>query len=64
MKKPTRERAAAKEKGGADKSYVIKGIAPILWRGVKMRAAERGETVRSVMLDLLVDYASGDWPHD
>jgi len=62
MKKPKRERETAKQKGGGDKSYVIKGITPVLWRGVKMRAAERGETVRSVMLGLLVDYASGEWP--
>lgn len=63
MKKQTRERATATQKGGGDKSYVIKGIAPKLWRGVKARAAERGETVRSVMLALLVGYAAGDWPN-
>jgi hypothetical protein len=59
MKKTGRARTGDKPKGG-DKSYVIKHIPPILWRGVKMRAAERGETVKTVMINLLVGYAAGD----
>ena len=60
MKKTTRGRQAEKAKKGGGKSYVIKDVSPELWRGVKMRAAERGETVKSVVMSLLVEYAAGE----
>ncbi len=38
-------------------TYWLKGIPSDLWRAVKVRAAERGETVKAAMLRFLAAYA-------
>lgn len=42
-----------------DRDYVVRGIPAIVWKKVKVRAAERGETIRAAVLRLLSDYAAG-----
>ena len=38
------------------KTQTIRDIPVDLWRAVKVRAAQRGETIRAAVLRLLADY--------
>ena len=39
--------------------YTIRDIDPIVWRQVKVKAAQEGKPIRTVLLELIAGYVKG-----
>ena len=49
-------------RGGVPLNYLLREIDPVLWRRVKVRAAQEGVPIRTVLLRLLRRYVAGRAP--
>jgi hypothetical protein len=49
-------------RGRGHLNYLLREIDPVLWRRVKVRAAQEGVPIRTVLLRLLHRYVAGRAP--
>ncbi len=41
-------------------TYILRDIPPDLWRAVKIKAVTTGESIKSIILRLLAEWAKGE----